>query len=197
MKKPFMEESGVINKQVFSKNQQYWGALSVLLDFPDETMNLAQVHRQLSEAPVFEGKEELLSAVQQMAATPIIELQESYTDLFELNKQLTLYLTYYKLRDSRKRGEVLAQLCVLYEQNGLKIQQAELADYLPLMLEFLSFLSPEEAEAKELSLLYSILEDGTHELLKEAAEHQQEPYIQLIKYARHLLQQAFTEEVIS
>ncbi|EUJ46011.1 hypothetical protein [Listeria rocourtiae] len=46
-------------------------------------------------------------------------------------------MTFYKFEDARERGQMLAKLKVLYEMFGLLPDDAELTDYLPLMLEFI------------------------------------------------------------
>jgi nitrate reductase delta subunit len=65
----------------------------------------------------------------------LLKQQTNYTGLFEMNRRYTLYMSYYKMTDSRERGTVLAKLKMLYEMFGVAETTSELSDYLPLMLD--------------------------------------------------------------
>ena len=47
--------------------------------------------------------------------------------------------------ESRERGQALVDLAQRYQEHGFLIEGSELPDYLPLFLEFVSFLPPREA----------------------------------------------------
>src|SRR5690606_12637516 len=65
------------------------------------------------------------------------EIQEMYTDIFDFDKDSTLFMTYFKFEDAKERGQMLAKLKVSYEMFGLEMPDSELSDFLPLICEFL------------------------------------------------------------
>ena len=70
--------------------------------------------------------------------TPLLQLQESYVGWFDRTPPLSLYLFEHVHGESRDRGQAMVDLQYRYEEIGLKIQQKELPDYIPLFLEYLS-----------------------------------------------------------
>ncbi|GGA86695.1 respiratory nitrate reductase subunit [Brucella endophytica] len=82
-----------------------------------------------------------------MAKADGYELEESYVHLFDRSRALSLNLFEHIHGESRDRGQAMVDLKALYERQGLHMGQGELPDYLPLFLEFLSLLPPDEARA--------------------------------------------------
>lgn len=123
--------------------------LSALLSYPTEELKAA--------APAFPAiltEEKLLDPRQVDAIAPLAEelrdsdlldLQERYVQLFDRSRALSLHLFEHVHGESRDRGQAMVDLQSLYEQRGLVIGAAELPDYLPLFLEFLSTLARDEA----------------------------------------------------
>jgi len=70
----------------------------------------------------------------------LMDAQERYVGLFDRNRSLSLHLYEHIHGESRDRGQAMVQLAELYRLHGLAIGAAELPDYLPLFLEFLSLL---------------------------------------------------------
>jgi len=172
-----MVGSGVIDLEAVRQLQSTFAVLSQIIDYPE------------GEFPETENAE-LQSLINELRQFDLIALQEKYSTLFELNKRLTLYMTYYRFEDSRERGTILAKLKMLYEMFGVSLDKAELTDYLPAMLEFLAVADFEGEAGKrveDLKLLFSVLEDGTYELLQHAKEFEEEPYIRLIHLIRIIL----------
>ena len=75
----------------------------------------------------------------------IMDLQEAYVDLFDRTPSLSLHLFEHIHGDSRNRGPALVDLHNMYQEAGLMISTHEMPDYLPLFLEYLSVLPPEQA----------------------------------------------------
>ncbi|VAV99718.1 Respiratory nitrate reductase delta chain [hydrothermal vent metagenome] len=75
----------------------------------------------------------------------LLDLQERYVLLFDRTRSLSLHLFEHVHGESRDRGQAMVDLKAMYEANGLAIDSAELPDFLPLFLEFLSILPCEEA----------------------------------------------------
>lgn len=181
-----MGGSGVIKEKALLARRPALALLAELLDYPTGSLQSAAFLQETVAA--FQGLPEaasVLAALTQLQQQSLPELEEEYTRLFELNKKLTLYCTYYKLEDSRKRGDTLAKLKVLYESFGSALAQPELADYLPAMLEFLAYGDFLEApHQRELLFMLAVIEDGTYHMLKEAEES---PYVELLRSTRQLV----------
>ena len=84
--------------------------------------------------------------------TPLIELQEQYTETFDLNSSHCMNLTYHRWGDTEKRGPALAHLEEIYLRSGFERIGNELPDFLPLMLEFIS--ERPDVSASEILPLY-------------------------------------------
>jgi len=65
------------------------------------------------------------------------ESQSFHVQEFDLSRRHALHLSYWTDGDTRRRGEVLAEIKGVYRESGLLGDlQGELPDYLPIMLEF-------------------------------------------------------------
>ena len=87
----------------------------------------------------------VLALVEQLRSTDPYELQEQYVATFDRGRSHCLHLFEHIHGESRDRGQAMVNLAAAYEQKGLFIDQAELPDYLPLFLEFLSLCPADEA----------------------------------------------------
>ncbi|MEV4900538.1 nitrate reductase molybdenum cofactor assembly chaperone [Citricoccus sp. NPDC055426] len=109
---------------------------AVLLSYPDEPMlgRLGQVREAIAEVgadvalvdPLYEW----------LTARPLHEVQADYVQEFDLSRRHSLHLTYWTDGDTRRRGEALAAFKEVYRAAGCALDDAELPDYLPLVLEF-------------------------------------------------------------
>ncbi len=193
-----MGEFGVINYQKLSANRPILEVLSLLIDYPTED-TFTEANRTLIEQDKALSKDErrsLLEIFDQLAKPVLLKQQTNYTGLFEMNRRYTLYMSYYKMTDSRERGTVLAKLKMLYEMFGVAETTSELSDYLPLMLDFLAvgdFL--DDPRRKDIQLALSVIEDGTYNLLKNAVIDSENPYIKLVKFIREIVGSSVETEV--
>jgi nitrate reductase delta subunit len=127
-------------------------ALSVLLTYP--TVELKRSIGEISEAIDVEGaiptrlRQSLHRLLMDLASGDLYDLQERYVLLFDRTRSLSLHLFEHVHGESRDRGQAMIDLKSLYEKNGLRISAAELPDFVPLFLEFLS-MRP-QSEAREL-----------------------------------------------
>ena len=65
------------------------------------------------------------------------EAQSFHVQEFDLSRRHALHLTYWTDGDTRRRGEVLAEIKGVYRESGLVVAlERELPDHLPVMLEF-------------------------------------------------------------
>ncbi len=65
------------------------------------------------------------------------ELQSFHVQEFDLSRRHALHLSYWTDGDTRRRGNVLAEIKQVYRDSGLVVDTGgELPDYLPMVLEF-------------------------------------------------------------
>jgi nitrate reductase molybdenum cofactor assembly chaperone NarJ/NarW len=114
--------------------------ISLLLQYPDEGFrrSLPSFEACVEHLPHSSARDKLVQFITYLQATPLLRLQETYTETFDLDPSTCLNLTYHLLGDGEKRGNVMAGLQQIYFEAGYETIAGELPDYLPLMLEFLS-----------------------------------------------------------
>jgi nitrate reductase molybdenum cofactor assembly chaperone NarJ/NarW len=116
--------------------------LSALLAYP--TVELQAAIPELAAALDAEAllpaavRRRLQQLMDDIATGDLYDLQERYVLLFDRTRSLSLYLFEHVHGESRDRGQAMIDLKSLYEKAGLAIDVAELPDFLPLFLEFLS-----------------------------------------------------------
>jgi len=124
-------------------------ALSVLLHYPDDDLlnHLDEIATGVADTSAVEIKSAVQAYIDELKTHNLIDVQERYTAVFDMNPAMTMNMTYHAYGDNEKRAAALAQLQNTYEQSGWQRISGELPDYLPLMLEFLSVCPhPELAE---------------------------------------------------
>ena len=137
---------------------QSFKVFAVLLSYPQEEWlaALPELEGALSAESAMNGNAcvELAPLLQAMREGTLIHIQEEYVATFDRNPSHSLHLYEHLHGESRERGPALVSLLEEYRQHGLEISDAELPDYLPLFLEFLSLLPQQEAT--------SLLGDAVH-----------------------------------
>ena len=119
-------------------------ALSALLTYP--TAELQQAAGEISEAIENEPalsvgvRDQLHRLLKELASDDLYDLQERYVLLFDHTRSLSLHLFEHVHGESRDRGQAMIDLKAQYEKAGLFMGAAELPDFLPLFLEYLSTL---------------------------------------------------------
>jgi len=86
--------------------------------------------------------------------------EEDYVDLFELNPRCALYLGSHSYEEPKTcagaavsdRNEYMIELTGIYKHFGQMPNRAELPDYLPLMVDFLSLTAGSEDPVREVFL---------------------------------------------
>jgi nitrate reductase molybdenum cofactor assembly chaperone NarJ/NarW len=71
-----------------------------------------------------------------LRATPPGQVAQHYVDTFDLRRRCALYLTYYRFGDTRRRGMAMLEFKAAYRAAGFEPSDAELPDYLPMVLDF-------------------------------------------------------------
>ena len=124
-------------------------ALSALLTYP--TVELQQAAGEISE--IFDANQAIPARVRpqlhkllmELASGDLYDLQERYVLLFDRTRSLSLHLFEHVHGESRDRGQAMIDLKAQYEKNNLFVSVAELPDFVPLFLEFLSTLPARES----------------------------------------------------
>jgi nitrate reductase delta subunit len=136
-------------------------ALGALLDYPTADLQAAadEIEQALGEeraipAPELEGVRALID---RLRGTDIMDLQEYWIGLFDRSKRLALHLYEHSYGESRDRGQAMVNLALTYRMNRFELNAAEMPDYLPLFLEFLSVI-PEAHARRYLTDALEIIE---------------------------------------
>ena len=124
-------------------------ALAALLSYPTPEL-IAALPELRAEVSGVDG---LLA---ELAAGPLLRLEERYVALFDRSRALSLHLFEHVHGESRERGQAMVDLQAMYEVRGLTTAEHELPDYIPAFLEYLSLLDASEARA--------LLADAAHVL---------------------------------
>ena len=89
----------------------------------------------------------VLAFIDELKGADIYAVQEKYVSTFDRGRSHSLHLFEHIHGESRDRGQAMVNLSDAYEEKGFYIDQAELPDYIPLFLEFLSLCPADEAVA--------------------------------------------------
>ena len=126
--------------------------LSALLSYPTE-----ELVRALPEISILLGQEKRLSRLDrerladligEVMTADLLDAQERYVEVFDRGRATALHLFEHVHGESRDRGQALVDLGQIYAKSGFDLATHELPDYLPAMLEFLSYRP--EAEMHEM-----------------------------------------------
>ncbi len=123
--------------------------LSVLLHYPDKDLlnGLDEIESLVANLPLSETKSAIQAFIRDLKTQSLIDVQERYTAVFDIDPATTMNVTYHAFGDNEKRAAALAYLQHNYEQAGWARITGELPDYLPMMLEFLSVCTHPEHTA--------------------------------------------------
>jgi len=123
-------------------------ALSALLTYPTAELQEAipDIRAVLAEGPLppssAQALEPLLSSLE---TQNLYDLQERYVLLFDRSRSLSLNLFEHVHGESRDRGSAMVDLLETYRAGGFDLAAPELPDHLPVLLEFLSTQSMDDA----------------------------------------------------
>jgi nitrate reductase delta subunit len=112
-------------------------ACSLLLQYPTDATFAAldDVDTVAASLPARRGGRSLGRMVAWMRETSPESAAARYVETFDFDRRASLYLTYYAHGDTRDRGAALLALRAAYRAAGYEMCDAELPDYLPVMLE--------------------------------------------------------------
>jgi nitrate reductase delta subunit len=124
-------------------------AFSALLTYPSAELQLAcgEISEVIEKDAVLSigVRDRLNKLLTEIASDDLYDLQERYVLLFDHTRSLSLHLFEHVHGESRDRGQAMIDLKAQYEKAYLFMDAAELPDFLPLFLEFLSTLPVQEA----------------------------------------------------
>ena len=151
--------------------------ISHLLQYPDDSLlgwlpAYREVLNEIENVSTRNRYDRILAYFEQ---TSLIQLQQKYTETFDLNPSNCMNLTYHRWGDTEKRGPALAYLEEIYLKSGFERINSELPDFLPLILEFISE-RPDVANSEIIPLYGTVVKK-----LVERLEREGNPYALLFK----------------
>jgi len=137
-------------------------ALGALLSYPRPELlaALPEIREVLADSRLLDTvrSQHLERLITDLSDGDPLELEERYVSLFDTGRATCLWLFEHVHGESRDRGQAMVDLKGVYERAGFHLSANELPDYLPAVLEYLSYR--ELAEAREM------LSDCAHILRK-------------------------------
>lgn len=124
-------------------------ALSAILSYPTEELvralpEIAQLLGQDKRLSV-KDRDALTDLLAELSNTDLLDAQERYVEVFDRGRATALHLFEHVHGESRDRGQAMVDLTQVYARAGFELATPELPDYLPAMLEFLSYRPAAEA----------------------------------------------------
>jgi nitrate reductase delta subunit len=124
-------------------------ALGALLTYPrrDLLAALPEIRAAIVASTLLglREKERVAQLIEELHGTDPLELEERYVDLFDRGRSTSLCLFEHVHGESRERGQAMVDLKNVYERAGFRLASNELPDYLPAVLEYLSYGTSAEA----------------------------------------------------
>lgn len=123
--------------------------IAALLHYPQAELQAAApwLTERVADSTELEPDQraQLSDFLHHLASRDLLELQETYVETFDRGRACALHLFEHVHGESRDRGQAMVDLAQVYRRAGFEIAVAELPDYLPLFLEFLSTRPAAEA----------------------------------------------------
>lgn len=161
--------------------QRIYKLISLLLDYPDSELldHLSTLENFVLELRDLEIEDRLaiLDLLQTWRGRRLIDIQSEYVQTFDLTPDHALHLTHHLFEEQdRARGPALVKLAGYFKAAGLEIEQQELPDYLPLLLEYASTL--EDLDAARVFLHQA---RAAVRVIAENLEKSRSPYAPLLR----------------
>ena len=127
-------------------------ALAALLGYPSAELkaNIAEIRTAIGSEGVLgtADRSRLEPLLERFEADDVLDLQSTYSELFDRSRSLSLHLFEHVHGDSRERGQAMIDLGQQYMEDGFFLDGGELPDFVPVFLEYASCLPP--AGAREM-----------------------------------------------
>ncbi len=128
---------------------QIFKVLSKLIDYPDDELmeNLDSVIEYVKDSSEIaaEEKEAIMNFISWMRVHTSTGMQQTYVETFDMVPEHDLHLTHHIFGDDNGRGPALIDLSEHYKGEGLEVNDGEIPDFLPLILEYVSSLDEMES----------------------------------------------------
>ena len=127
-------------------------ALAALLGYPSAELkaNIAEVAEAIDREGALNrtDRRRLSALLDRCKRDDLLDLQSTYSELFDRSRSLSLHLFEHVHGDSSERGQAMIDLGQQYMESGFFLEASELPDFVPVFLEYASCLPP--AEAREM-----------------------------------------------
>ena len=137
-------------------------ALGALLTYPRQELRAAlpEIHDVLASSALLDAirRRHLQRLIAELSEGDLLDLEQRYVSLFDTGRATCLWLFEHVHGESRDRGQAMVDLKGIYERAGFHLAGNELPDYLPAVLEYLSY--------RELTEARDMLGDCAHILRK-------------------------------
>lgn len=124
-------------------------SLAALLGYPSAELSAHtdEIRRLLEEEAALPAaaRRRLEPLLRRLEREDLLELQSTYSELFDRSRALSLHLFEHVHGESRERGQAMIDLGRQYMEQGYLLETGELPDFVPVFIEFCSCLPPEEA----------------------------------------------------
>jgi nitrate reductase delta subunit len=134
-----------------NKNQLIYQLFASLLTYPQEYL-WSQIKGDNQRLMIDDP--EIARLIKQfqdlLKSTSITELEELYTSTFDVNPVCFPYPGFHLFGENFNRADFLVKLKQKYQEHGFTAPDNELADHLPILLQFLSTLNYDDSLAQEL-----------------------------------------------
>lgn len=154
--------------------------ISILLDYPTEKIQKSfESFKSFlidDESLSHKSRQKIERFIRTYESMSLIEWQQAYTHLFDYTPSASLYMFDHIYGDSRQRGMAMVNLKMMYDDEGLELNNRELPDYLPVYLDFLGSVKDRISARDYLAEVADVLNDLASNLNKAES-----PYTELIE----------------
>jgi nitrate reductase delta subunit len=124
-------------------------ALAAMLGYPSAELkaNAGAIRDALRSEAALPAAERgrLETLLVRLETDELLDLQSTYSELFDRSRSLSLHLFEHVHGDSRERGQAMIDLGQQYVESGFFLEASELPDFVPVFLEYASCLPPQDA----------------------------------------------------
>jgi nitrate reductase molybdenum cofactor assembly chaperone NarJ/NarW len=124
-------------------------ALAALLGYPSAELkaNIGEVRQAIIRDGYLSNadRSRLDVLLSRLESQDLLDLQSTYSELFDRSRSLSLHLFEHVHGDSRERGQAMIDLGQQYVESGFFLGGGELPDFVPVFLEYASCLPPTDA----------------------------------------------------
>jgi nitrate reductase delta subunit len=137
--------------------------LARLLSYPDAALreHLDELRQALRhEAALQPARQaEIEALIDSIATQGALDAEADYVQLFDSGRRTSLHLFEHVHGDSRDRGPAMIDLAQTFEAAGLYLDEGEMPDHLPVVLEYASTQPQREAQAllAEMAHIFNVI----------------------------------------